>query len=141
MMRITSRPVALTLALVLAALGPFMPLAPGMGMNRVPSCSMPGRSGYGSGGMGSGSGYSAGGSGSPSGASMTSPGLSGGYVNLYDPSAFAQGQAQNASGGPLLGLLNAEGGLAWPLALRILPPEIEVRGARYSEAAQRMINR
>ena len=53
--------------------------------------------------------------------------MSGGYANLYanpyDSSAPARSQAQNAKVGPLLGLLNAEGGLDWPLALRILPPE------------------
>jgi len=102
----------------------FMPM--GMGMGGVPSYSMSGRSGYGSagmssggmgsGGMGSGSGYSA-------GAPMESPGLSGGYANPYDLTVPARSQAQNAPVGPLLGLLNAEGGLDWPLALRILPPE------------------
>jgi len=55
---------------------------------------------------------------------MMSPARSGGYVNPYDSSAaFAQGQNQNARSGPLLGLLNAEGRLDWPLALRVLPPE------------------
>lgn len=110
---------------------PFMPMAPGMGMNGVPSYSMPGRSGYGSagmssGGMGSGNGYSGGGAGSPAGAPMESSGLLGGYANPYanpyDSSAPARGQAQNAKVGPLLGLLNAKGGLDWPLALRLLPP-------------------
>jgi hypothetical protein len=165
MMRLTCRPVALTLGLLFAALmpvastraapprgmggmrggmmmpagmsmprtppgmgSPFMPMAPAMGMNGIPSNSMPGRAGSGSagmslGGMGSGSGYSGGGSGSPSGAPMTSPDLSASYVNPFDSSAFARGQTQNARAGPLLGLLKAEGGLDWPLALRILPPE------------------
>jgi hypothetical protein len=101
----------------------FLPMAPGMGMFGSSSFSMPGRSGYGSGGMGSGGGYSGGGSGNSSGGSMGSPGLSGGYANPYDWSAFAPSPSANAIVGPLSGLLNAEGRLEWPLALRILPPE------------------
>ncbi len=102
---------------------PLLPMAPGMGMYGFPAYSMPGRSGYGSGDMGSGGGYSGGGSGSSSAASMASPGLSGAYANPCGSLAPAPSQAPNPKAGPLLGLLNAEGGLDWPLALRILPPE------------------
>jgi hypothetical protein len=98
---------------------PVMPM--GMGMGGVPSNSMPARSGYGSAGMnsgsmGSGNGYS---TGSPMGSSVQL----GSYTNPYDVSISTRSQDQHAKVGPLLGLLNAEGGLDWPLALRILPPE------------------
>jgi hypothetical protein len=101
----------------------FLPMAPGMGMFGSSSFSMPGRFGYGSGGMGSGGGYSGGGSGNSSGGSMGSLGLSDAYPIPYDWAAPAPSQTANAKAGPLTGLLNAEGGLDWPLALRILPPE------------------
>ena len=102
---------------------PFLPMGPGMGLYGSSSYSMPGRSGYGSGGMGGSGGYSGGGSGSSSGGSMGSPGLSGGYPNPYDWAAPAPRPTVNATVGPLSGLLGAEGGLEWPLALRLLPPE------------------
>ena len=102
---------------------PFLPMAPGMGMFGPSSFAMPGRSGYGSGGMGSGSGYSGGGSGSSSGGSMRSPGLSDAYPIPYDWASPAPSPTANATVGPLSGLRNAQGGLEWPLALRLLPPE------------------
>ena len=100
-----------------------LPMGPGMGLYGSSSYSMPGRSGYGSGGMGGSGGYSGGGSGSSSGGSMGSPGLSGGYPNPYDWAAPAPRPTVSATAGPLSGLLNTEGGLQWPLALRLLPPE------------------
>jgi hypothetical protein len=90
----------------------FLPMAPGMGMFGSSSFAMPGKSGYGSGGMGSGSGYSGGG-----------PGLSDAYPIPYDWAAPAPSPIANATVGPLNGLLNAQGVLEWPLALRLLPPE------------------
>ena len=54
---------------------------------------------------------------------MGSPGPAGGYPNPYDWAAPAPSPMVNATVGPLSGLLNAEGGLEWPLALRLLPPE------------------
>jgi hypothetical protein len=102
---------------------PFLPMGPGMGLYGSSSYSMPGRSAYGSGGMGGSGGYSGGGSGSSSGGSMGSPGLSGGYPNPYDWAAPAPRPTVNATVGPLSGLLNTKGGLEWPLALRLLPPE------------------
>jgi hypothetical protein len=94
---------------------PFLPTGAGMGLYGSSSYDMPGRSGYGSGGMGSGGGYS--------GGSMGSPGPSGGSAYPYDWSAPAPSPIAIAAVGPLSGLLNAEGGLEWPLALRLLPPE------------------
>jgi hypothetical protein len=52
---------------------------------------------------------------------MASPGLPRDYANPY--SLPAPSQPPSPKAGPLLGLLNADGGLDWPLALRILPPE------------------
>jgi hypothetical protein len=101
----------------------FLPMAPGMGLYGSSTYSMAGRSGYGSGGMGSAGGYSGGGSGTSSGGSTGSPGLSGGYPNPYDWSAPAPSQTASPAAGPLSGLLTAEGGLEWPLVLRLLPPE------------------
>jgi hypothetical protein len=54
---------------------------------------------------------------------MASPGLSGAYADPYGWSPPAPSQAASAKAGPLTGLLSAGGGLQWPLALRILPPE------------------
>jgi hypothetical protein len=45
------------------------------------------------------------------------------YPNPYDWSAPVPSQPANATAGPLSDLLNADGGLEWPLALRLLPPE------------------
>jgi len=102
---------------------PFLQAAPGMGLYGSSSSSMPGRSGYGSGGMGSGGGYSGGGSGNSYGGSAGGAGPSGAYPNPYDWSAPVPSQPANVTAGPLSGLLGAEGGLEWPLALRLLPPE------------------
>jgi hypothetical protein len=102
---------------------PFLPMAPGMGLFGSSSFAMPGRSGYGSGGMGSGSSYAGGGLGSSSGGSMQSPGLSDAYPVPYDWASPAPSPTANATVGPLSGLLNAQGELEWPLALRLLPPE------------------
>jgi hypothetical protein len=54
---------------------------------------------------------------------MGGQGLSGGYANPYDWAVPAPRPTANATVGPLSGLLNAQGGLNWPLALRLLPPE------------------
>jgi hypothetical protein len=55
------------------------------------------------------------------------PEPSDGQVIIYPP---APAQPETPHGGPLVGLLKAEGGLDWPLALRILPPAVETRELR-----------
>jgi hypothetical protein len=111
---------------------------PGLGLNRRGIRSVPfGRFGRGSwamnswggyAGAGAGGGYAGGGGGGGDG------GGGGGDYSGAPPSGMypygdpgngydsGQDQTQSAGGGPLVGLLNADGGLDWPLALRILPP-------------------
>jgi hypothetical protein len=93
---------------------------------------MQGRSGSGASAASSGGGYSGGGGGATGSGSATTAvgGTPEPYADLYDRSAAAQGPPPNAGAGPLVGLLNPEGGLDWPLALRILPPGLEARDLR-----------
>jgi hypothetical protein len=114
-------------------------MAPGLGLNQggfrpmtypqtgySPStAAMAGRNGYGSSAMSGGGGYSGGGSGPSSAAGMPSA-----YDSSAGTYAAAPAASQNATGGPLVGLANAEGGLDWPLALRILPPGLETSDLR-----------
>lgn len=92
----------------------------------------PGSSAAGAGGGYAGGGGGSGGSGSPPTGAGGNPagGRADPYADLYDRYAAAQGPPPNAGAGPLAGLLNAEGGLDWPLALRILPPGLQTRDLR-----------
>jgi hypothetical protein len=105
---------------------PLMGIGPSAGLNGGAAY---GRSGMFAGGTGSGNGYSGGGQGWPASATMTSPGQTAGYANpyagAYESAAPATSQPRSAAAGPLFGLLNADGGLDWPLALRILPPQTQ----------------
>jgi hypothetical protein len=49
------------------------------------------------------------------------------YNNSNGP---APAQSARPAAGPLAGLVDAQGGLDWPLALRILPPGPQVRSLR-----------
>jgi hypothetical protein len=56
--------------------------------------------------------------------------MSAAYGNPYPAYAPAQTEPRAVKAGPLVGLLNGEGTLDWPLALRILPPGPETRDLR-----------